>query len=453
MKLAEFFAAVGLKIDGLKDLSNLEKRLVDLTTPLRRLKDTLQPVVDKMEQLTKNALESNAGLRRFGTITGLSTQELQKWQYAAGQAGVNAEDLTSAVAGLQQARTDIMMGTGNVAPWQLLGIAPSEDPFQTLTDLRQAIRGLDPTIARSVVGQMGLGEGMFAMLRLADGEWEKLSHAFLQTDKETSNLTKLSKAMAELDFKFKAAKNRIVAELVPALIPLTEKVVKLVEKLADFAEWLSQNSAEAQRVKDILAKVAIGIAAVTTGIGILLGTATTLKSVVVIVESLAQLFALLQTRAIAAAGPIGVIVAALYDLYRLFSGQSSVFGTIGEWLDGIIAKFLKWLGVLEPIQKALSWIYGKSTGMNVGDPSADELKRLDEISRKFWEYRGRSVPDSLTHQALAPATTPTSSNQQENNVDITVYGAGGDPQRTAEAVSDSLKPHLNRLAYQQPLPA
>lgn len=129
----------------------------------------------KMVQLFGEAMNAAVGFDMFTKQTGLSWQELQKWQIVAQQAHVSAESVTASVTALQKQMAQIKLGQGNFAPFQMLGIGVNGNAFDTLKQIREKIRGMDRATAGNIIEQMGLTPDMLNVLELSNVEFDRLS--------------------------------------------------------------------------------------------------------------------------------------------------------------------------------------------------------------------------------------------------------------------------------------
>lgn len=464
MKLAEFFISLGFDTQGSPELKKLEQGLNELAGNAAKLLAVFGGVTAAMGVMLNQALKTSEGFRRFSAVTGLSTDELKKWQYAANLAGVEAEEVTDTIKNLQEARTNIAMGTGNVAPWQLLGLAPSANPFDTLRQLKERIQGLDPAIARSIMGQMGVSEGVFAMLRLSNKEFDELESKYQLTKTNQANLVGVSRAWAELTFKLAAARDTLVGALVPAFTPLLRALINVVGLLNSFTSWLSKGTTAAKVMRVVLALIVGVIVAATVALTALLGVIGLVTAAIAALELVAApilpIIALISLIILVAVGAVAALVLVLQDLWVAVQGGDSffvdVFTKIGGSINDALVKLMEFLGIWNTVKDAFTWLHMKATGGTI--LSDEELKKLDEVNRKYKELRERqSIVDpaaNLSSAALAPSSPVSKSTTvtQENNVDIHVDG-GKDPYSAGQRVSESLSSVLSNASRQIPVPA
>lgn len=463
MKLAEFFVVLGFDIQGAPELRKLESELNELTSQAAKLLAVFGSVTAGMTVMLNRSLDAADALRKFSAVTGLPVQELKGWELAMSRAGGEAADLVATIKALQQARTDIMMGTGNVAPWQLLGITPSQNPFDTLRKLKDRIKEMDPTIARSIVGQMGVSEDVFAMLRLSNREFDELEKKYVITKQQQGNLTNVSRAWAEFSFLLGSVRDKIVAELVPALIPLIKGLQKMVSLIANFAGWLAKNSAAAKATKVILIGLAGGIVLVTVALGALvsalgLATAYTVALQMAMSPLIPVIWGVIGAGLIIAT-TLAAFVLVVQDLWVAIEGGDSVLAKLSDRFQTIKVLVLSILGPLIQLMRIMqTWdkiekirSAGKAEGGEAPESKSSAFLRSMFSTPEFLKV---DIAKMLQDASLQPQTAASRSTsiRQENNIDINVSSGGNDPYQTGRAVADPLKQALSDAAYQIPVP-
>ena len=173
MRIAEFFAEIGLKGDKVANMSlrDLIGSFGDLKAITVAELGALYQLGTEFAEMAKEAYSAAAALHNFEMRTGLSAQELQKWQIVAEQANVSAGSVTQAVDALSRASAAIRLGQGNIAPFQILGISPHQSAFKILEQLRSSLRGMDRPMAVNLLGQLGIDASMINILSLTNKEF------------------------------------------------------------------------------------------------------------------------------------------------------------------------------------------------------------------------------------------------------------------------------------------
>lgn len=176
MKLGEFF--VELLVDagkGSLTVRDLIGKFGDLDAVSASVVGGLGVMGEKFAELADRAFEAAAGFEAFSSQSGLSAQELQKWQIVAEQANVSAGAVANSVMSLQKQLAEIRLGRGNIAPFQMLGISSQQSAFGVLTQLRDRLRGMDRATATNLISQMGIDPSMIQLLTLSNEKFAEFT--------------------------------------------------------------------------------------------------------------------------------------------------------------------------------------------------------------------------------------------------------------------------------------
>ena len=272
LKIGEFFVALGIDTkkqdsatlnDFLKGLLNLDLRAVAATGGL--------VLVGKyLRNITTQAVKAGQSLYSFQTQTGLSSNQLQKWSYFAEQMGSSAEDVESSVKALSMATQQILLGQGNIAPFQFLGIDPRQDPFKILDDLRKRLKTLDPEMARFWVTQLGLSESMINVLKSTDEEWASINAQFAITADHVEDLREINVEWVKLKQTIHAANMTLasfLAQDIKGFLRTTREAINEMgdagkkifggDSKKDLNHWVSSIKSVFGFVKDALLKNAV----------------------------------------------------------------------------------------------------------------------------------------------------------------------------------------------------
>ena len=176
MNIGELFVTLGIKGQGLGTLKEVAQKIADLPIDAAAAIAGLAGVSFELSHMAEEALKTAVSFQMFSAETGLSWQELQKWQIVAEQANVSAESVASSIGALQRNLAEIRLGRGNIAPFQMLGISPNQDAFGVIEQLRKRIRGLNPAMATNLISQMGLSPDMMHVLQLTDKQFAEFAN-------------------------------------------------------------------------------------------------------------------------------------------------------------------------------------------------------------------------------------------------------------------------------------
>lgn len=199
MNIGEFWVKLGIDVDTPK-VKDFADAIGNIPTKVATSILAIAGLEYSIQKLAQSAIETAIGFQMFESQTGLSSQELQKWQIVAEQANVSTEAIASSVIGLQRALAEIHLGRGNVSAFNLLGISPREtNAFQVLLQLRERIKGLDSATATNLISQMGISPEMIQVLKLEDAQFEKFTnHVRGMTSQQQESFLKTKLVFVEM---------------------------------------------------------------------------------------------------------------------------------------------------------------------------------------------------------------------------------------------------------------
>jgi hypothetical protein len=324
VKIGELF--VDLMIDGAggaMTISDLTSRMGDLEIAALGDVSILATLAVGIAKLSDQAMEAAASMFRFESQTGLSAEKLQMWQAVGEQAAVSADAVASSVAGLERNLAAIRMGQGNIAPFQILGIVPGMDAFETLNKIRRRLRGVDAPTAVNLLSQMGLDPSMIQMLRLTDQQFAKMA----------ANRRLMSKAQQQMFMQERQGLVSLRRELQFAGVDIAEFFGERVTSMLDNALFL------VQKIESAVRAVAAAFRE-WHSIGMLLIAA---------LLTIGLYFAPITTAV--------VLLSLLFDdLLTYLRGGKSL---IGEWmklLDPLIDKLADWIQKYEHVTQATPYV-------------------------------------------------------------------------------------------------
>lgn len=277
MTIAELFIKLGVDVDQ-KGLNNIKDSISGISKSATLTAAALAGTLFAIERLTSGTIKSAIEMKNFNQQTGLSIEELQRWQAVAVQSssGLSIDEITSSVKALQDSLTDTRLGgSGKSGILALLGITSfgNKDAFQILDDVREQIKGLDDAVATNLLQKLGLNPKMISILRLSNEEFEKLSKKDFLSEEQIRIITELGVAINNLRFDLGLIKDKAIADLSPALMGLVG-LIRSLSELAVSASFgfkklyasLQENEFLFSRLKVLFLAFAIVIAPVQTAI-------------------------------------------------------------------------------------------------------------------------------------------------------------------------------------------
>ncbi len=429
MTIAELFIRIGFKVDGAGKMEESERGIRQATVSATKLTLKVAALNAAFFAMIATSMKAATALRNFAASTGLSTDELQRWQRAAQMAGIDAGDLTSAVKGLQTARTNFALGEPEaVGAWALLGVDPRQDPFKVIESLRERLKTVsDVGIARNLLGRVGM-EDMLPLLRSTNAEFEKWQKNFLITTQQQEKLGRLTAAWASLKAEMVSIRTQFSALFVPVLTRMAAGLEWVAAKVAIFVKWLERGGPVATAVRWalqglalLLPIIAAGALAVTTalaGLAAIMGVITALSWASGLAEIILALTAI--------AAIVTGLILLLDDMWAAFTGKKSALADLGDKIFGP----LFWKGF-----EALEWIKTFFGSSATWAQRQQEVHGLPKVEPRPY------VPGGILGQV-----------RQENHVSIQVDGAK-DPKATGREVANSVKREISGASYQVPVPS
>jgi hypothetical protein len=200
MTVAELFINLGVKGDGpaQKALVGMKKGLGDISSASLAAKAGVLAVLYGLERLTQGAAQQGLELQQFANLTGLSTDRLQRWQYAARQAGVSNEEMAASFKGIQTAMGNMQLGLGAPAGFgvfaRTVGFDQTKlrDTFYVMEKLKEFAKVSPPDVGNQILKSFGLGEGTIQFLRTTSVELDKIKPRNLFSEAEINQLAKVN---------------------------------------------------------------------------------------------------------------------------------------------------------------------------------------------------------------------------------------------------------------------
>lgn len=219
MNIGELFVTLGVKGKGLGTLKDVAKMVGNLPVDAAAAIAGMAGISLELGKMAQEAMATSVAFQAFSNQTGLSWQQLQRWQIVAEQANVSTESVASSVTTLERNLAEIRLGRGNIAPFQMLGIGvgPGTNAFAVLDQLRQKIRGLNPATATNMITQMGLSPEMMNVLRLSDRQFAEFGariHGI--NDQQQQDFLKTKLAVTQLGQAFRYTMFGIVSDFAQA---------------------------------------------------------------------------------------------------------------------------------------------------------------------------------------------------------------------------------------------
>jgi len=252
VNIGSFFVTLGLGggKETEKGLNKVGNELTGISKKGFAAIATLAGVSYGFKVLYDNALRGGVGLTKFSSTTGLSTKELQKWQWAATQSGVAVEEVQANVEGLQQTMQQMKLSGFTPEASKFLNSVGADwtkvtDPYYLMKKSQEFFKTskLPVEAQNQIMGSM-FSRDMIGFLRNPRANPENAPGYAIRSDGTSNMLTTLNASMANLQRKVQSVFERILGEFgpglikslnnaIPALTDLTKAVLGLTKYFLD----------------------------------------------------------------------------------------------------------------------------------------------------------------------------------------------------------------------------
>lgn len=205
-----------------------------------------------LERLFSASGKQGTTLTNLNSVLGISTETLQRYEYAARQVGVTNQELDGTFKSMQSTMTKTLMGegapkgfarvaqlTGNMTPADIKRFV--EHPELLLQKLQEyAAKETNTGLKNEVLKSFGLSDSMIAAVNRKAFTPEILAKAPTYSDNEINQLDKANIAWSNLSTKIEMAVGKFNAahggELVKDISLITDQVLKLADAFQVLSE-------------------------------------------------------------------------------------------------------------------------------------------------------------------------------------------------------------------------
>lgn len=257
MQAGELFVSLGVK--------GSEKTLGALTSIVHRMdeakgmsleaKAAIVGAVYAFEHMMAKSSQVGTDLTNFSLLTGQSAANLQKWQWAAMQAGDRSEDFTKSVLSMQNAINKMVV---NKSAPEFFGMISKnmnkagdldlarfqKDSFYAMSKVQEAAqnmrKNMQGSLATYMLKSLGLGDTTIAAMYRNAFRPEMIAKAPHYSESQIKSLDRANIAWANLGNQIELAFGRFNAQegvkLVSDITKITTAVIQLTEAFVHFAE-------------------------------------------------------------------------------------------------------------------------------------------------------------------------------------------------------------------------
>lgn len=252
MKIAELFVKLGLQGQGdmQKGLGKVSSSMKELFSLSIQTKLTLAGLVGGLTMAARSAGKTGQGLMQFKNAFGLSAQELQKWQYAALNFGVQGEEVQSTIESIQDLLTKGFAG-GGFDEFARLGIdvTKAKNAFDVLLQVQEKIKKGNIDVARLFSSGM-ISSNMFQFLRRAEDMSKfKAPKGAIASDAQLARQEKIAVSFDRFGNDLKKDLDAFVVNNSKAIL---ETMAALKEILRDLLKFMADNRETIKKLTDVL---------------------------------------------------------------------------------------------------------------------------------------------------------------------------------------------------------
>jgi hypothetical protein len=183
----------------------------------------------------KKASDAAVHLDKLSTLTGLSTDTLQRMGDMAAQTGSSVDDIAGAVRNFQQQSVDIMLGRGgNIGAFQFFGLDPHEDPLKLLDQLAAKLKTMPTALGNSMARDLGLSDDLIYFLKNKQNVMPPETKTLL-TDKEIKRLKDFNFYFTRI---FEQSK-RVMQKFAAFLTPIATLIINFFDRMGTTFSGLS----------------------------------------------------------------------------------------------------------------------------------------------------------------------------------------------------------------------
>lgn len=362
--LSEQFKAVGSKIEG-------------VGRSLKGVSMAAGAVVGSLAAVSVKAGKTADELNTLSKVTGIGTEDLQKYGYAADLVDVSVDAIAKANKKLTKSAYSAAGGTGAQAEaFAKIGVSVTDangnlrDSEAIFQDVITALGGMTNETERDALAQTLMGKSAAELNPLIEDQGEtykRVSETLAKYDLDFIDQETLDKANQfndELDtMKLigSVAFAQVGTELAAYLVPALEKLVDLTGK---FANWLSGLDPVVLTIVGGIAALVAVLAPLLIGLG---KVAFAISSIINVVNLMGGAMSL------AAAGPIVAIIAAIAALitigvllYKNWDKVKAKCKELGQTIKSIWGSVKTAISnAAHTIFNAMTWPYRKAWGIIV----------------------------------------------------------------------------------------
>ncbi len=326
MALREILAHFGVEVEGEK-LEKFDHKVAEVTEKLKQFGEIIAAsfIGERMHAFIEDQVKAGAALNDMSERLGISTDELQRFEYVAGLAGASAEEASNGIRFLNRNIGQALEGGEAAKSFTEMHIALKgldgqvRPTMEVMGDLAEHIKGLDHAKATALAMKV-LGRGGVALIPMLKGGREEIEKFSAEFETLGGGMSKdFVKAADEADdniFRLKTSMKALKSTIAMALMPSFNNMNLRITK------WVV-NIIKLTRKTQVL-----GSALLALKLGTIAGIIFKIAKLMGMAEGGA--FGFIKT--LLKMGPIVILIGVLYlifdDFYTMMTGGESIIGKV-----------------------------------------------------------------------------------------------------------------------------
>lgn len=231
-KLGELFIDIGSS-----GLGTLVKGLNTVSASFLLTKNAATQALKPIISMSQKGGNTVTTLDKLSSVTGLTSEQLQKLQIQATLSNTSFEELTGQIQVFQKTLQDVLLkGKGNNEGFAWLGLSPRDfdpsKPLEALDKISQRVMQLRPEVAAYALDELGISRDLIYYWQQGNKEVDK---RLLLNEKELDSLRRQQDAWNNLRITTSQTTNKLAADI-PAI---TEGINGLANSILKVAGYIT----------------------------------------------------------------------------------------------------------------------------------------------------------------------------------------------------------------------
>lgn len=245
MQAGELFVSLGVKGTDktVAAFASIKQGLGQTASMAFETKAAIVGAAYAIEQMTSASGNNAQGLINLSTVLGTTTEQLQRYRYAASLAGISNEQMDSSFSSLQKTLAEYKMtGQAPAALSRVAGIigdkgfleAAQKQDFPKVIQYLQkfAQSGISKDIIAASLGGLGLGSLTPGLMRGMFDD-KNLARAPITGQRTLESLDKMKQRFTDIEAHANRMRDNMVVKWGPQLATDIDKILPSIEKLVD----------------------------------------------------------------------------------------------------------------------------------------------------------------------------------------------------------------------------